>query len=988
MPLTPDDLRALSRLIDQAMTLAPEAQETWIGSLPSAERHLAEPLRQALRERAAATGSRVLPPLSGLGMPAAAARAGERVGPYRLLREIGRGGMGSVWLAERADGSFEREVALKLPHLAWTPGLAERMAGEQRIVARLEHPHIARLYDAGLDSLGRPYIAMERVEGRPIDAWVRDRQLDPAATVRLMVQVVRAVAHAHGRLVIHRDLKPGNVLVSDDGQAHLLDFGIAKLLHAGDEAATESRLTLEHGAALTPAYASPEQFRGEAVTVQSDVYSLGVMLHELLTGASPRVPTGPGLLALGQAVLAGDPPPASSRAADAARSRALRGDLDAIVAKALRSDTRTRYASADALADDLERWLRGDAVAARPDSAAYRWGKLLRRHWLGLSAAAAVGVAVVAGAAIAVVHAQRAERAAERERLVRAFVADVFRVNAQVDPGHAAIRQTASRQELLAGGAGLIQKRFAGQPELQADLYGMLGTVFSDMGAHRLASEYATRQVEVLGSLGADRGDHARALLLLGRTLIADQRLEDAELRLRRALELSRDEPALQVDSSLSLLASLLQQGKFDEVPGLLDAVERRLPAGPSVPRARWLARRAFWTGLQNRFDEALPLWGQAIDAAIAAEGPLSPEAAHIRIAVAMRLAQTPRDAQARAHIDAALAALRALGGVHEVRAAFESARFARRRFIFGRHGSAADALTQIDAGRAELAASTLPLPEWFIPLAEFWSAEVKLATGDIAGAVPVMDRHAAVLDRHILAPRERMDLAIALGNAYMSAGRHHVAERWLNERLALRQHLNQQHHPYAVGDHMAMALNLGMQGRHREALAGLDGAPRFGAARGEGGGSPERWGRELVWTRANLLVDAGDAAAALELLDRAAPAADDLPRDRTRHRLLRGAALCAAGRQAEGLPLLLSTEAAVNPAREHPHSPWRAAERARLGLCALAAGDRALAQRSALQARRAIDAQAEVAPYYQERLIELEAALAGRRPARVKASV
>ncbi len=340
-------------------------------------------------------------------------REGDRVGPYRLLRSLGEGGMGSVWLAARTDGLLTRSVALKLPHWSWIlPDLAERMAREREILAALEHPNIARLYDAGVDRLGRPYLALEYVEGEPIDRFCARRKLSIPQTLELVLQVARAVGYAHSRLVVHRDLKPSNVLVSSDGSARLLDFGIAKLLE--ENAAPATRLTGVIGRAMTPDYASPEQLKGEPVTTASDVYSLGVMIYELLSGSHPYQLNRASAAQWAAALASTDPRRLSEAACDEQRKRQLRGDLDAILSHALKKNPRERYGTVAELADDLERYLRGEPVRAQADSVWYRGKKFVGRNKLAVTAATAVALALTVGLAVALWQGWRAQHEATR----------------------------------------------------------------------------------------------------------------------------------------------------------------------------------------------------------------------------------------------------------------------------------------------------------------------------------------------------------------------------------------------------------------------------------------------------------------------------------------------------------------------------------------------------------------------------------------------
>ncbi|MEO7339227.1 MAG: serine/threonine-protein kinase, partial [Caldimonas sp.] len=589
------DLSTLSRLLDASLDLEPAQAEAWLAALPEAHRHLLPQLREMLAEHLSPGHARFMsdgPKLAGGAVDETVARTDDLVGPYRLIREIGRGGMGAVWLAERADGSLKRQVAVKLPRLAWGAGLAERMARERDIGALLEHPNIARLYDAGVDASGRPYLALEYIDGQPLDAWCEAKALGVPERLRLLLQVARAVAYAHGRLVVHRDLKPSNVLVTADGQAHLLDFGIAKLLH--EAAPGDLELTQEQGRVLTPRYASPEQIHGETITVAADVYSLGVLLYELLTGRLPFHATSPA--ALEAAVLEGEPPPASGRAQDKATVRALRGEIDAILGKALRRVPALRYASVDALVQDIERHLNGGRVLAQPDSAWYRIRKAAMRHRFGFAAASAILITVLMGAGAALVQARRADQAAEQARVVKDFVVDVFKVNAHDNPANNELRQLPA-QMLLERGARLIDTKFAGQPRLQAELYGVVGGIFADMSSPKLAEEYATKQVAALTLLDGVADDQARALILLARALEQQGRLADAELRARRAILVARASPKLGIEARFALIEVLSAQWRNEAVKSELEIVDAVLRgSGDSMAvesaRAEWVRAR------------------------------------------------------------------------------------------------------------------------------------------------------------------------------------------------------------------------------------------------------------------------------------------------------------------------------------------------------------------------------------------------------------
>jgi eukaryotic-like serine/threonine-protein kinase len=409
MGLSIAQMALMSRLLDEALPLDDEGRRRWLDALSPEYQSLADALRAALLP-AGGESDLAASLEAGAGSDrerlASRLRAGDQIGPYRLIRLLGEGGMAEVWLAQRADGAFKREVALKVPLLLrLRDDLASRFVRERDILAALEHPNIARLYDAGVSSNGLPYLAMEYVAGEPLTAWCDARRLGIRERVKLFLQVLDAVQYAHVQRVIHRDIKPSNILVTDSGQVRLLDFGVAKLL-AQDEAPSD--LTQRYGRVLTPDYASPELVHGERIDVASDVYSLGVVLYELLSGNRPyHLKAGTSVAQLEHAITLVEVKRLGTEAGDDAADRRgttthqlrrrLRGDLDAIVLKALAKVPASRYESASACAEDLQRSLSGEPVEARPNTLGYRCAKFVQRHRTGLTTTLAAAV-LVAGA--------------------------------------------------------------------------------------------------------------------------------------------------------------------------------------------------------------------------------------------------------------------------------------------------------------------------------------------------------------------------------------------------------------------------------------------------------------------------------------------------------------------------------------------------------------------------------------------------------------
>ena len=516
--LDPTQAARLSALLDDALARPPDARAAWLAELDRRDPEAGAHLRGLLASLSAAQAEGLLEGrgFADAGFAAALGTddtlAGRQIGPYRVLQPIGQGGMGTVWLAERADGLFERKVALKLVHLALVGSvLAERFARERSILAGLDHPHIARLLDAGVTPDGQPYLALEYVEGTPLTTYCDEHRLDLDARLRLFGQVLDAVQYAHSNLVIHRDLKPSNILVTETGDVRLLDFGIAKLLTTDGET-RETELTQLSGRAYTPEYASPEQVTGAAITTASDVYALGVLFYELVCGRRPYALRRESRGALEEAIVASDPvhPSATGLSETIATLRAttpkllrrkLVGDLDTIALKALRKRPADRYGSPLEMLRDLERYRRGEPVLARPDSATYRLGKFVGRNKLAVGAATATTLALAVGlagalwqAGVAREQARVARSEAARATAVQDFLLDLFRANSVAQPDPAKARETTARELLDLGGRG-IDETLKTAPEARVTVLGTLADMYHQLGMFPDAARQRERQV-------------------------------------------------------------------------------------------------------------------------------------------------------------------------------------------------------------------------------------------------------------------------------------------------------------------------------------------------------------------------------------------------------------------------------------------------------------------------------------------------------------
>ena len=531
--------------------------------------------------------------------------AGRSIGAYKLVAPIGEGGMGSVWLAERDDGRFERQVAIKFLHFALAShGVTERFKREGRILAQLVHPHIAELIDAGVTTDGKPYLVLEYVQGKPIDEYCDEQKLGVDARIALFLDVLAAVAHAHANLVVHRDIKPPNVLISGDGKVKLLDFGIAKLLGDEGNEASATLLTLESGAGLTPLFAAPEQVTGGAITTATDVYALGVLLFLLLTGQHPAGPGRRSPADLVKAITEKDPPKpsdavaspgiesgsseASKRASTTDKlRRQLRDDLDTIIAKTLKKNAGERYASVVALADDLRRYLGHQPISARPDAVAYRVGKYVRRHRVGVAVAAALVILLTGFAVMQAVQLRRITRERDRADRIAQFMTDMFRV---ADPGHK-LGNTVTARDVLDKAAHNIDTGLARDPELQARLMYVMATSYNNLGLYSRAQALFARSAEVASSaLGPDNIQTLRSRQRLAWTMFQQGQFAAAESQQRSLVDTERRVFGAESEEAIGtmgdLATTLSEEGRLPEAEKLQrDVLEvQKRVIGPEAP--------------------------------------------------------------------------------------------------------------------------------------------------------------------------------------------------------------------------------------------------------------------------------------------------------------------------------------------------------------------------------------------------------------------
>ncbi|MFG0319257.1 MAG: tetratricopeptide repeat protein [Planctomycetota bacterium JB042] len=572
--------------------------------------------------------------------PSAPSPEAERtIGPYRLKARVGAGGMGEVWRAERADGAFHREVAVKLLRAdVGGDELLERFARERQVQAALQHPGIAQLLDGGEDERGVPYLVLEYVDGRPIVEHCRRAKLDDRARLARFRDVGAAVAHAHARGVVHRDLKPSNILVGEDGRPRLLDFGIARVL---DPAMIAPGLDVTQGTfrMMTPAYASPEQLRLEPATPASDQYALGVLLYELLTEHLPFDLEGRSPAEIERLVTDEEP----SRPSETRRDRRLAGDLDWIVLRALRKEARRRYASVDDLAQDIRRFLTGVPVRARPDSTAYRVSKFVRRYPVPVALVALLFVVLSAGILVSLDQRDRAREAADAASLARAD-ADRKREEAETvtsfltsmiadaAPGGRVDREATIRDALDVAAADLERGDWTGREALEARLRLEVGRAYYLLGAYAPARPHLERAMALVAAMPPPRDDLWAATVYVQASLLkAEERYAEAEVLARELLayrETQGDERARL--AALNDVAGMARsQERLDEARSLFEAAIEGFEAIEDGEAADGLAQALNNLGVlesqSGRPAEAIPLLERALAIGEARAGPNAP---------------------------------------------------------------------------------------------------------------------------------------------------------------------------------------------------------------------------------------------------------------------------------------------------------------------------------------------------------------------------
>lgn len=656
--MTPERWQRLQALFDEALALEGEARAEFVVKACGTDVALREQLLSLIMASSSEDGfeSQVDTAIASV-MRNAELQPGHAIGRYRIVRLIGRGGMGAVYLAERADKEYEQQVAIKVvADGVLSSRIVARLRSERQILANLNHPNIARLLDGGATQDGTPYLAMEYVDGVRLDLYGETHKLSIAQKLKIFVQVCSAVQYAHQSLIVHRDIKASNILVTSEGVPKLLDFGIAKLV---DPNATTQNLDLTrlHERVLTPSNASPEQVRGETIGTVSDVYALGVLLYELLTGLPPYSVNGLSFEQIEKLICEHTPPKPSAAVlaasklsiptADAALARPLHGDLDTIVMKAMHKETQRRYSSAGALADDIANYLGNRPITARPDSFHYRAGKFWRRNrWLLTSAAAVIfGVFALVGYYTWRLAIERDNAALEaaKSKQVAGFLVEMFRT---ADPSEAQGRQITAL-DILNRGAEKIDTQLANQPRVRAELSGVIGVSYRSIGEYERAQKLLENALKLKREAGLTGTlEYSQSLVELANLLRNRGDFSGSEQAFKEALIVQRARsPQLELAMTLTNFANLYyDKNRLQESLALHEeasALVRLANAEGTIADAE--VKNGLGLVLQNlnEFEKAEPLLREALSIRERIEGSLHPMAMVSKMNLALFLRTT-----------------------------------------------------------------------------------------------------------------------------------------------------------------------------------------------------------------------------------------------------------------------------------------------------------------------------------------------------------
>ncbi|HZS04344.1 MAG TPA: serine/threonine-protein kinase [Blastocatellia bacterium] len=740
-----------------------------------------------------------------VGAEADSSLVGRRLGRYRILSRLGSGGMGSVYLASRADDQFQKRVAIKLLKRGLdTAEIVRRFRYERQILASLNHPNIARLLDGDTTEDGLPYFVMEYIEGQPIDAYCDSHRLTISERLRLFLTVCGAVHYAHQNLVVHRDLKPGNILVPEDGSPKLLDFGIAKLL-SPDLFPETVAPTATWERPMTPAYASPEQVRGQAITTASDVYSLGVVLYELLTGHRPyritssapseiarvvceaeperpstaisRVETLPGS--------AGEPTAITPESVSLTREgeperlrRRLKGDLDNIVLMAMRKEPQRRYASVEQFAEDIRRHLEGLPVIARKDTFGYRAGKFVRRNRAGVAAAAVIAALIIGFIVTTLMQTRRVARERDRAERVLAFLVDTFKVS---DPTEAK-GNTITAREILDQGAEKIRQELKDQPEAQATLMNTMGNAYRSLGLYDRATPLLEEALKTRRQLfGNEHADVASTLHDLGMLRFDKGDYAGAEALHREALAIRRrrlGEEHLAVAESLNALGGDLRArsdlAAAEPLYREALSMRRKLVGQDDATVAQYINDLALLLTEKGDFAAAEPLQREALGLQRRLLGDAHSEVATSLNNLALLLQRKGDDAAAVPYYRESLEIRRRLYGEEHPNVAFAMANLASAIYLTGDPAGAEPLFRRA----LELRCKLLPPGHLYIGHSLMGLGKVLTDKGDPQGAEPLL-REGVEIFRQKLPPGEwrTADAESSLAGCLTALGRYSEAE-------------------------------------------------------------------------------------------------------------------------------------------------------------------------------------------------------------------